>query len=403
MRLLNVTRSVDPGNGGTAEGLRQSIAASAALGHLEEVVTLDPGDAPGVRDYPAPLHVLGPAATKYGYSDRLVPWLRERAASYDAVIVHGLWQYQSLATWKALRHGRVPYVVYPHGMLDPWFKERYPLKHLKKRLYWRLAERRVLRNAAAVLFTTEEEARRATLSFRGYQANSVVVGYGINVDASARVGSAADFFARWPRLRGQRVVLFLGRIDEKKGCDLLIKAFARVAALEPRLHLVIAGPGESSPLARAHAALATSLAVADRITWTGMLTGTDKWSALHAADVFALPSHQENFGVAVVEALAVGLPVLVSDKVNIWQQIVSGGAGFSAPDDVDGTTTLLQRWLALSLEQRVAMQQAAVRCFRQHFDMEVAVSRLIRTIALHVEARPGSPANSIHGHATKPP
>ena len=384
MRVLNVIRSVDPVHGGPAEGLRQSVAATGLLGHAEEVLTLDAPEAACVREFPVPTHALGPVASHYGYTPRLLPWLREHAASYDALIVHGLWQYHGRAVWQALHDGPVPYFVYPHGMLDPWFRKAYPLKHLKKSLYWALAERRVLRDARAVLFTADEEARLASQTFRPYRVHPSVVGYGVDLGPESNAGSATAFAQAWPATQGKRVVLFLGRLHPKKGGDLLIDAFARALQTEPRLHLVMAGPDDRSGVRAGLEAKAARLGITEHITFTGMLSGDAKWSALRAAEVFALPSHQENFGIAVVEALAMGVPVLISDKVNIWREIVADDAGMAEADTADGTTKLLRRWLALRPEARLQMKFQAAGCYQRHFHMSSAAQRLVDTIAPHL-------------------
>ncbi len=386
LRVLNVIRTVDPASGGIAEGLRQSVMATRAMGHVEEVLTLDAPDDSWVPSFPVATHAIGPCASLYGHSRRLVPWLRENAHRYDAVVVHGLWQFHSLAVWRALRGGPVPYFVYPHGMLDPWFKRQYPLKHLKKWLYWPWADYRVLRDAAAVLFTASEEARLAAQSFWLYRAKPAVVGYGVALGAASQEGSAHEFAQAWPETRGKRVLLFLGRLHVKKGGDLLIEAFAQVSDQDERLHLVMAGPDDRSGVRAGLEALAARLGVAHRITWTGMLTGSAKWSALKAAEVFALPSHQENFGVAVVEALAMAVPVIISDKVNIWREIVDGGAGLAGADTVQDTAASLQRWLQLPPEQRDAMKLRAAACYLQHFHMASAAKRLVDTIRLHTHS-----------------
>lgn len=383
MRLLNVIRSIDPVHGGPAEGLRQSIAATRALGHTEEVLTLDaPGDA-CVASYPAAVHALGPAESTYGRTDRLLPWLRAHVRNYDAVVVHGLWQHHGLSVWRALRGGPVPYFVYPHGMLDPWFRQHYPWKHAKKLLYWWAAEYRVLRDASAVLFTADEEQRLAAQTFWPYRVRPAVVGYGVGLpEAMARV-DAEVFFEQWPAARGKRIVLFMGRLHPKKGGDLLIEAFARVAARDPGLCLVMAGPDDRSGVRSGWERLASRCGVSDRVMFTGMLTGNMKWAALRAAEVFALPSHQENFGIAVVEALAMGVPVLISDKVNIWREIVTDGAGLAGSDTLAGTVQTLDAWLRLDPARCAAMRRHAVDCYRRQFHMAAAAQRLIDTITPH--------------------
>lgn len=396
MRVLHVIRSVNPVNGGPSEGLRQLIAATSAMGQQPAVLTLDAADDAWVRDFPATIHAVGPVALNYGYTDKLLPWLLEHVRAFDAVVVHGLWQYHGRAVWQALHAGPVPYFVYPHGMLDPWFGREYPLKHLKKSLYWLLAERRLLRDAAAVVFTASDESRLALQSFRPYRANHAVVGYGIAIPGADALGSAESFVQRWPQTRDRRIVLFLGRLHPKKGGDLLIEAFAQVASADADLHLVMAGPDDGAGTRAGLEAQAQRLGIANRITWTGMLTGEAKWSAIQAAEVFALPSHQENFGIAVVEALALGVPVLISEKVNIWREIVQAGAGYADSDTVDGTLSTLRRWLELSPLQRGAARTRAVDCYRRHFDISAAAQRLTDVMAPHITRLPSEIPASRH-------
>jgi glycosyltransferase involved in cell wall biosynthesis len=399
LRILNVIHSVDPVHGGPAEGLRQSLSATAALGHVEEVASLDAPGAPCLAGYPAPLHALGPTAGwsgTYGYTPGLVAWLKQHAGDYDAVVVHGMWQYHGLAVWRALRDGPVPYFVYFHGMLDPWFKRHYPLKHLKKWFYWPWADYRVARDAAAVLFTAEEERLLAAQSFWLYHVRPAVVGYGLRLDerlTPATLDAAGALFkATFPATAGKRIVLFLGRLHVKKGCDLLVEAFAGVAARHPDLHLVMAGPDQEG-LQAGLDARAQALGVADRISWTGMLHGDLKWGALRAAEVFVLPSHQENFGIAVVEALALGVPVLISRRVNIWREIVAAGAGLAEDDSSAGTLALLQAWLALTPGERDHLRARAAPTYRSHFHMDATARRLVEAMRPHLrDAREKGPS-----------
>jgi glycosyltransferase involved in cell wall biosynthesis len=387
LRILHVIRSLDPTGGGPAEGLRQLIAATLALGQCPEVLTLDAPGEPWVSSFPGSVHAVGPVALGYGYSAGLYRWLRTRSRDYDALVVHGLWQFHGFSVWRALHGGPIPYFVYPHGMLDPWFKDAYPMKHLKKSLYWRLAESRVINDAAAVLFTASEEARLAEQTFTPYRAMPQVVGFGIAIDAAARLGSADAFARAWPETRGKRRVLFLGRLHPKKGGDMLIEAFAQFAGADPQLHLVMAGPDDGEGTQAAWQALASRLGVADRVTWTGMLAGDAKWSAIQAAEVFVLPSHQENFGIAVVEALALGVPVLISEKVNIWREIEADGAGLVEPDTPDGTAKLLRRWLAIDDAHRAGMKPKATACYQAHFHMATAAQRLLDVVTPHTRFR----------------
>jgi glycosyltransferase involved in cell wall biosynthesis len=384
MKLLRLISSLDPIGGGPIEGARRIDEELARLGHQVEVACLDDPGQPWHSVYPATVHALGPARLGYRYSPVFLPWLRANRQHFDAVIVDGLWQYPGLAAWRAFAGTNTPYFVFTHGMLDPWFKRTYPLKHLKKWLYWPWAEYRVLRDAKAVLFTSEEERCLARESFWLYRANEVVTAYGTDTpqqDEDARL--AAAFLNSHPETQGKRLFLYLSRIHEKKGCDLLIHAFAQVAAADPSLHLVMAGPDQTGLVATLKQQ-AQSLGIADRITWPGMLQGDAKWGAFHAAEVFCLPSHQENFGIVVAEALGCGKPVLISDRVNIWREIAADGAGIVRPDTVEGTVDALRAWLALTPEEQGRMRDSSRRCFENRYRIERVATDLIDIISHHI-------------------
>jgi glycosyltransferase involved in cell wall biosynthesis len=410
MRILRVISSVRAEAGGPVEGIRQTATVLAELGCQVEIVSLDgPGTDSGSR-FTCPVHFLGPGVSPYCYAPGYAPWLRRNAGRFDAVVVSGLWQYHGFCTRRVLRRGGPPYFVFPHGMLDPWFKRTYPLKHLKKWLYWPWAEYRVLRDARAVLFTCEEERRLARQSFSLYRCNERVVNYGTAAPTGDPEAQKALFLERFPGLHDKRLLLFLSRIHPKKGCDLLIKAFARVSKAEcgaghsslvtrhsplGPLHLVMAGPDQVGWVAELKT-LAAQLGITDRIAWPGMLTGDTKWGAIRCADAFVLPSHQENFGIAVVEAMACGVPVLISNQVNIWREVERDGAGVVAPDTLAGTERLLERWLGLVESERRAMRGAARQSFEARFEAAAAATSLLDTIKGTPPGRQGGCESAAH-------
>lgn len=390
MRILQTVCSVDPATGGPIEVIKQFGALLTAHGYTTEIASLDSPGAPYLHDLAYPVHALGKSGGQYRYSKRWVSWLRENAGKYDLVVVNGLWTYNSFGVWRALSSGDTPYVVFAHGMLDPWFKRQYPLKHLKKWLYWPWAEYRVLRDASLVLFTCEEERRLAHQSFWLYRSKESIAALGIASPAGDPSAQKQDFFDRFPHLRGKRLALFLSRIHPKKGCDLLLEAFADRFREKPEWHLVMAGPDQVG-WQTALQQRAVELGIGDRITWAGMLSGPIKWGAYRVAEVFVLPSHSENFGLVVAEALACSLPVLISDKVNIWREIARTQAGFVAPDTLDGTNELFTNWLRMSTEQQRCMGTQARACFEDCFEINNTVSvfadLLGRTIATGRERR----------------
>jgi len=366
--VLQCVGDIDPALGGSVEAARQLSMALDRLGHAVELVTLRDPLPEWSAEWPGTVHCAGRASTRYLYNSDLPAWISARARHFDAIVIHGLWRYTSAGVWRGLRGLGVPYYIFPHGMLDPYFKHAHPWKHLQKSLCWRMVERRVLRDARAVLFTCEEERRRARLTFPSYVCHERVVGLGIARPTDDAVAQKQAFLAAYPQLAGTQTVLFLGRIHPKKGCDLLIRAFARVIAHDPSLRLVMAGPDECGWQAELQQ-LAQQLGISARIVWTGPLYGALKWGAMRAAEVFALPSHTENFGITVAEAMACGLPVLISKEVNIWREIESDGAGLVAADDLEGTGTLLERWLAMRDAGRYRMRVNALLSFARRFEL----------------------------------
>lgn len=376
MRILHVMRTLNPAAGGPAQSVRV-LMSYASIGYVGEVVTLDEPEAPYLKNIGFPVHALGPVGSTYGFNTKLVPWIKANRHRFDGVVVNGLWQYCGLAARRALSGTSTPYLLFTHGMLDPYFKHAFPLKHLKKWPYWLLAEYWNLRGAYRVLFTSEAEKRLAEESFWLHRWTPYVVPYGANGPVGDPESLRRIFFERCPDVKDKRYLLFLGRIHRKKGCDMLIDAFAKVAANDPELHLVMAGPDQQRWSAELQQTAAQA-GIATRIHWPGMVTGDAKWGAFYGAEAFILPSHQENFGIAVAESMACGRPVLLADKVNIAEDIANDGAGFMEPDTPEGTLNLLQRWIATSPQDRERMAQQALRSFQLRYDMRETAKTIIQ-------------------------
>ena len=386
LRILHVISTVDPNSGGPIEGVIRQDEATKAYG-VREVVSCDAPEAAYLTEFPLTVHALGlsteavklPLLSHYRFTPHLVPWLRANASSYDAIIVNGLWNFATLAAAITLPGGKTPYYVFTHGMMDPWFRRTYPLKHLAKQAFWSFCEGRLLAGAAAVLFTTEEERLLARGQFLGWRYKEKVVGYGTASPPPATALQEAVFRKAVPALGVRPYLLYLSRIHKKKGCDLLIEAFARVADDEPGLDLVLAGPDQTG-WTRDLKASARRLGIENRVHIPGGLFGDAKWGAMYGAEAFILPSHQETFGIVVAEALACGTPVLISDKVNIWREIEAEGAGFVESDTLAGTERLLRRWIGLDSARKESLGLAASHTFAKYFDVRVSAARLLQFI-----------------------
>jgi glycosyltransferase involved in cell wall biosynthesis len=389
MNILHVIYSVNPETGGPIEVILTSAGVLKEQGYNHEVVSLDSPLDPWTKSIPLPLHVMGirnPFYLKlrskipllrYGYTPHLVPWLKANAKHYDAIVVHGLWDYVALGSRRALAKSKSPYFVYAHGMLDPYFNRARPVKAAAKQILWWFSGSPLLANARYVFFATEEERRLARHSFWPFQCRERVIAFGTQDVPGNAEAQIASFRAAFPHLDGRKFILFLSRIHPKKGCDLLIHAFAKAAATRDlELDLVMAGPdsiGWESKLRT----IAAELGVANRIHWPGMLKGDQKWGAFRAAEAFVLPSHQENFGMVIAEAMACGKPVLTTDKVNIWREVQDSGAGLVAHDDLDGITHLFEQFLGLSSEEKQAMGRRARQGFLEKFDIGTMAPQLI--------------------------
>ena len=387
MRILHVIPSVDPGSGGPAEGLRQLCHIYKAGGHEIDVASLDSPEFAQKCDFPAKVHGLGPGWGIYGFSRRAAPWFKANIRHYDIVFINCIWQYNAVAAYRGLHGTDIPYAVFTHGMLDPYFKQKFPFKHIKKTIYWYFILRKILHDANMVLFTCEEEKILARQSFSRYQVRETVVPYGtFGPDCDTAI-AAEKFLAQWPHLRGKRLAISMGRIHPKKAVDILIEAFAGTFANDPSWNLVIAGPDEIG-WKKDLEALADRFGIADRVTWTGMLRGKLKWGAFTASEVFVLPSHQENFGIVVAEAMACSLPVILSDKVNIWREVDSYRAGLVGKDTLEGTAGSLRRWAELSAEEIAGARIRCKKCFDELFNLSITSRKVLENLDLVARSNP---------------
>jgi|GEM_PF-582554 len=364
MRILHIVPDLDPLSGGTTAYVVALAREQLARGDKPHILTLDQGGrTPSLSARELGLTALTSTRIKYRYAAGLRSWIRENSRNFDCAMIHGLWQYHCYGSAMGLRETGLPYFIFPHGMLDPWFKHQHPLKHLKKWCYWPWAEFRALASAQAVIFTTEAERIKARESFWLYSVLETVVSLGIE-EPEIFPEETENFFGKFPAAKDRRLILFLGRIHPKKGVDILIQSFAQT--LREEFRLVLAGPCDES-YRSSLTAIARSLHVDHRIIWTGMLDGAAKAAALATAEVFVLPSHSENFGIAVVEALAAKCPVIISDKVDIHDAIRDTKSGLVCKDTVEGLSAAFTEWRELSSSEREKIGSNGRRCFEEKF------------------------------------
>jgi len=322
---------------------------------------------------------------RFNYSPSLGRWLDTGAAGFAIVHIHAVFSHPCIAAARACRKHNIPYIVRPLGSLDPWSMQQ---KAVRKRLMWQMAAGRMLREAASIHYTTDEERRLAENSLgldRG-----VVIPLGVDIEAMQRATVEASFREHHPSLSELPYVLALSRIHPKKNIALLIEVFLELTR-RPELsqwRLVIAGEGDSSYLASLRALAQSS----DAIIFAGWIEGAMKASAIQQAALFASPSRQENFGIAAAEALACAVPVVVSEHVNLASEIARANAGWVASlERADFSRVLCEAMM--SGEERQRRGRAGKLFVEENLSWEHAARELERLYST-VIANAGAPASS---------
>lgn len=324
----------------------------------------------GVRTFYFPAQ----ARNSFVPSWSLTRWLWRHARDYTLIHLHSIFSYPTLAASRIAARVRTPYIVAPHGMVEPWC---LGYKGWKKQPYLRLFELRTLAGAAALhALVRQEEANLRALDM----SNPIfVLPNGINLAEYAHPPAKEFFTSRYEETRGKKIVLFLGRIDPKKGLDLLVKSFAqlrRESDASEKLHLVIAGPDLVNYAAEVKEAIAGER-MAEHVLMPGMLTGEMKLAALAAADVFVLPSRSEGFSMAVLEAMALARPVIITEGCN-FPEVRQARAGFVIAPQTEALTRAMREILFASEDVRAEMGARGQRLVRGEYNWDAIAAKLRR-------------------------
>ena len=357
LRVLHVTPTLDPLSGGTTAAVDGLARAQAAAGLAVTVVATHGGAsqdsfAGKLRDAGVDVVEVGPAAGALLRAPGLTDALQSHIDASDVTHVHGIWEEpQYAAIDHAARRG-VPCMLSPHGMLDRWSLRQ---KWLKKKLYrlWRLD--RVLKRLDAFHLTTEEESR--SVARLGFPARRVVMPLGLDLSEFDPPPAPGRFRDRCPELGDAPFILFLSRLHVKKGIEILIPAAARLMAQRPELHLVVAGPPDSEAYLATLTEQADATGHGSRMHFVGNQAGRERIEAMVDAKVFALISYQENFGIVVAEAAAAGLPVVISEAVNLADLVDREGLGTVVPLDSEHAATALARYLDQATDEESRTRQ----------------------------------------------
>lgn len=275
----------------------------------------------------------------FQFSPALSRALDQTVKNFDMVYIVAVWNYPVLAAAYYCRKYAKPYILSPRGLLYPYTAGK---KSWKKQPYWLLAVRRAVNQAALIHYTTEDEALKTHPALR-LTNKWAVVACGVEPDNLAG-GIKEDFIGQYPGLRNKKIILFLGRINWKKGLDILLKAFSILAKKRDDVRLCIAGKSDTTYQQKVYNIIRDT-GIADKVIFTGMLDVSAKSDAYAAADIFVLPSYSENFGVAVAEAMSCGVPVIISDQVGIQKDVAASGAGMVIRTDEHSLLEAMEKLL----------------------------------------------------------
>ena len=378
MKILHFGKTFDAKYGGPVFGIISLSKENFKSGHQTFITSLDSINNDNSEFYK--IIFLGRSNYKVINYYYLYTWLRNNYKNYDVIILNGVWELSLIIAYYVLKNTKTPYFIFPHGMLDPIFKKLYPIKNLKKYLSWLLIFNRAFKNSKGVFFTCDEELKLARNSFKPYKISEFNIKYGVEKPPPITAKLTTCFHNSYPNLKGKKIILFLSRIHDKKGLNILIDAMPILIKKISDIHLIVAGNGDSNYVSKLKSR-AELLGADQKISWVGDVYGEDKWQLFYNADVFCLPTHQENFGIAIVEALACGLPVVSTKRVNIWPIIESCGAGFFGEDNLHDLVQNLSTFFTLGSEQASEMKQKAIECYVDNFTIEVFSKTFLKAIS----------------------
>ena len=330
MNVLHVTPYMHPSAGGPPIVVEKFAVFGALRGWCPSVITTGSycgGDETELVQKLGrlfPIKIINVGIFNFnGLNTEASDVMEESVRKSDLVHIHTLWHPLTGLARKYCRIYNKPYIMMPHGMLDPY---SLGIKKAKKQLYMLMCEKRNLQGAERLIYTTPEEESLARISFSWLPPGMIVPLGSDNPPLKDRKVLAEAFFQQFPHARGKRCLLFLSRLHLKKGLDRVLDAFERIAKVYSDTLLIVAGNGEPRYVETIRKQV-HSKRLTDSVLFTGLLQGELKWGAFAASEQFLLPSRQENFALVVAEAMHMGVPVILTNKVNSWPYVDKAQAG----------------------------------------------------------------------------
>lgn len=306
------------------------------------------------------------------FSRQMTRALKNNLQGFDAVFIVDIWNYPALAAAHYSRIYKKPYILIPSGMLYPY---AFSKKIWKKWPYYYLVVKRDLKHAALMQYTTEDEEKK-THPFLALKNKAVVIPNGIDLSEFSNLPGREILRASYPYLKDKKIILFVGRLRWIKGLDILVKAYVSLAKERADVHLLIAG-NDVDGFGKEVRRWVKQAGMDHRVTFTGILNNREKLAAYAGSDIFVLPSYSENFGMAAIEAMACGLPAIISNKVGIYKEVEQNKAGVV----IDTNAPDLYRAIKILLENRDLREEIKVnagKLVRENYDIDKVAGKMIR-------------------------
>ena len=373
LKILRIITSLNPKFGGTTRGVIESTKQLVKEGFEVDIVTCDPkkirsAELKNIKI----INFDSYFGDNYRLSLKLYFWLKKYRDHYDHFIVEGIWQFPTLVARLALK-GK--YFVFPHGMLDPFFNIDF-WKKIKKQIYWYLFEKRNLLNSTSMLLTTPGEEATLNNTFvntSGIKKN--IVRYGIFKKKINKEKALRQFYSRFPSLKHNDFYLFLGRFHEKKGCDIVIQSVNKLRN-EFSDKILFVGPMTGSNYEFYIKNLVNKYNLQKKILFSDALYDNTKWASILACKGMVLASRGESLGISLVESFSLGKPVLTTNKVNIYKDILKYNAGFIAKDEINSFAGILKKFSKLKKNKLLKLEKNAKKYFKSNFDLSSIVNSL---------------------------
>lgn len=371
IRILEIIQTLNPAYGGPATSILDRAAVLVKNGFKVDILTYDKKKSSYLKASKINIFNKGPGYGNYTFSITLFLWLIKNKQNYDLFIIHGLWHFSTLISRILLKK---KYFIFVHGGLQPFFKLNF-LKKLKKKIYWSLIEKKNSLLSNSLLLTNTIEKKQLDNTF--VNTNGIkkeVVGLEIIKPKFNKKKVINIFNKKFPELKNKKFLIFLGRFNEIKGCDTLIKALNKLSKKNIKINVLLAGPNNTYKDYLKN--LSSKYKLEKNLFWSDTITGDLKWGCILSSSGMVLASNGESFGVSLAESLSCSRPVLTTNKVNIYKDILESQAGLISKNEVNDFSKILEKFNNFNKTQIRRLSKNALNCFNKNFKLNYRKNRL---------------------------